>query len=146
MATGTNAQGVIARKNALQVLHSVRFKINWNDAGIATGVGTGVYLPKGALVKGTDVYITTAFNATSTNVLSIGTEASTYTNLATTAQTVSGTPGVKKELIATGLMIVPLAADSQIFYLYTQSGTAASAGVAYVVVYFNVDNDLSVGL
>jgi|SRR6185369_3511278 len=145
MATGTNQQGVLARKNALQVLHSARFKINYNDTGIATGVGTGIWLPAGALIKGTDVWITTAFNAATTNVLSIGTEASTYTNLATNAQTVSGTPGVKKELIATGLAIVPLAADSQIFYLYTQTGTAATAGVAYVVVNYYVDNDRNAG-
>lgn len=141
MATGTSAQGITVRKNSLQVTQTARFKINYNDANIATGVGTGIYLPANALVLRTSVWITTAFNAATTNVLSIGTEASTYANLATSAQTVSGTLGVKKDLIATGLAIVPLAADSQIFYLYTQSGTAATAGVAYVVVEFIVDND-----
>ncbi len=144
MATGTLA--TISRKNALQVVHTARFKMTFNEAGVATGVGTGIWLPQGALIKGTDVWITTAFNAATTNVLSIGTEASTYTNLATNAQTISGTPGVKKELIATGLAIVPLAADSQIFYLYTQSGTAATAGAGYAVVYFVLDNDRNVGL
>lgn len=145
MPTNTNAQGVIARKNALQVLQLARFKINFNDAGIATGAATGIWLPSGALVKGTDVWITTVFNAGTTNVLSIGTEATTITNLATTAQTASGVAGVKKELIATGLALVPLAVDSQISYLFTQSGTVATAGVAYVVVYFVVDNDRNAG-
>jgi hypothetical protein len=36
----------------------------------------------------------------------------------------------------------PLAADAQVFVLYTQTGTAASAGVAYVVIEYVCDNDL----
>jgi hypothetical protein len=39
----------------------------------------------------------------------------------------------------------PLAADSVIYALYTQTGTVASAGAGYVVVEYVLDNDLNVG-
>jgi hypothetical protein len=37
---------------------------------------------------------------------------------------------------------VPLAADSQVFAMYAQTGTAATAGVAYVIIEYVCDNDL----
>jgi hypothetical protein len=139
MATGTAA--TTARQSAEQQVHYLRFTVNYNDAGIATGNGKQ-YLPKGAVIIGTDVVVTTAFNAGTTNVLSIGTEASTYTNIVTTAQAVAGTPGLKANLAPTGLALGPLAADAQVFALYTQTGTVASAGVAVVVIKYIPNNDL----
>jgi hypothetical protein len=141
MATGTAA--TTARQSAEQQVHYLRFTVNWNDTGIATGNGKQ-YLPKGAVIIGTDVNIvTTAFNAATTNVLSIGTEASTYTNIVTTAQAIAGTTGLKQNLAPTGLALVPLAADSQVFALYTQTGTAATAGQAVVIVKYIPNNDIS---
>lgn len=139
MATGT--AGTTARQSAEQQVHYLRFTVNWNDTGVATGNGKQT-LPKGALLIGTDVNIVTAFNAATTNVLSIGTEASTYTNIVTTAQAIAGTTGLKQNLAPTGLALVPLAADSQVFALYTQTGTAATAGVAVIVVKYIPNNDL----
>jgi hypothetical protein len=64
-------------------------------------------------------------------------------NIATSAQTISGTTGLKQNLAPTGTALVPLAADSQVFALYTQTGTAASAGVAVVIVKYIPNNDIS---
>lgn len=139
MATGTAA--TTARQSAEQQVHYLRFTVNYNDTGIATGNGKQ-YLPKGAVIIGTDVVVTTAFNAATTNVLSIGTEASTYTNIVTTAQAIAGTAGLKANLAPTGLALGPLAADAQVFALYTQTGTAATAGVAVIVVKYIPNNDL----
>lgn len=136
----TNTAGSTARNDYSQDVQTLRFKVNYNDAGIATGNGKQ-FLPAGAIVLRTAVLITTVFNAATTNVLSIGFEASTYANLATSAQTISGTAGMKKDLIATGTALVPLAADSQVFALYTQTGTAATTGVAYVVIEYVLNND-----
>lgn len=143
MATGT--LNTTARRNALQVVHTARFKMNFNDAGIATGVATGIWIPQGAIILPSLVEITTAFNAATTNVLSIGFEASTYTNLVTTAQAVAGTAGYKPALSPTGLAIVPLAADQQIYYLYTQTGAVATAGAGYAVISWCLDNDRNSG-
>jgi hypothetical protein len=140
MATGTAA--TTARQSAEQQVHYLRFTVNWNDTGIATGNGKQ-WLPKGAVLVGTDVNIVTAFNAATTNVLSIGIEASTYANIATSAQTISGTTGLKQNLAPTGTALVPLAADSQVFALYTQTGAVASAGQAVVIVKYIPNNDIS---
>lgn len=140
MATGTAA--TTARQSAEQQVHYLRFTVNWNDTGIATGNGKQ-YLPKGAVLVGTDVNIVTAFNAATTNVLSVGIEASTFANIATSAQTISQTTGLKQNLAPTGTALVPLAADSQVFALYTQTGTAATAGQAVVIVKYIPNNDIS---
>jgi hypothetical protein len=139
MATGTPA--TTARQSAEQQVHYLRFTVNFNDTGIATGNGKQ-WLPKGAVIIGTDVNIVTAFNAATTNVLSAGIEASTYANIVTSAQTVSGTPGLKANLPPTGTALVPLAADSQVFALYTQTGTAATTGQAIIIVKYIPANDL----
>lgn len=136
----TNSPGSVARNDYSQDVQTIRFTVRFNDAGIATGNGKQV-LPAGAIILGTDVLVTTAFNAGTTNVLSVGFEPTTYTNLVTTGQAVAGTPGLKQNLIPTGTALVPLAADSQVYALYTQTGTAATTGVAYVVVKYVLNND-----
>lgn len=136
----TNTAGSTARNDYSQDVQTLRFTVRYNDAGIATGNAKQV-LPAGAIVLGSFVQVTTAFNAATTNVLSIGTEASTYTNLVTTAQSVAGTTGLKANLAPTGAALVPLAADSTVYALYTQSGTAATAGVANVVITYVLNND-----
>lgn len=140
----TNTAGSTARRLHQAQLHYIRAVINWNDAGIATAstkqIGT---LPAGALIMGSQVNIETAFNAATTNVLSIGTEATTNTNLVTTAQAIAGTVGLKGPTLApTGLGLARFAADSPVYALYTQTGTAATAGVAVVTIYFTVPNDI----
>ena len=73
----TNTQQTNARQYPYEMVHYVSFTANFNDTGIATGVGKQ-YIPAGSLVLGTDVYIDTAFNAGSTNVLTVG-DATTFT-------------------------------------------------------------------
>lgn len=136
----TNTAGTTARIDYSQDVQTLRFTVRWNDAGIATGNGKQ-FLPAGAIVLGTDCIIATAFNAVTTNVLSAGIEASTYANLLTSAQSISGTLGGKFDNRPTGTALGPLAADSQVFALYTQTGTAASAGLAYIIVKYVLNND-----
>ncbi len=50
MATGT--AGSAARKTHMQVMHTMAFDVNYNDAGIASGVNTGKVLPAGAVISG----------------------------------------------------------------------------------------------
>jgi hypothetical protein len=139
MTTGT--QGSTARRNSVQMVHYLRFIVNYNDAGIGTGVGKQ-WLPAGAIIIGTDVNVITAFNAGTTNPLTVGIESTTYANIAAAASTVSGTTGLKQNISPTGTALVPLAADSQVFVMYAQTGTAATTGQAVVIVKYIPNNDL----
>ena len=139
MTTGT--PGSTARKNALQLVHYLRFTVNYNDAGIGTGVGKQ-WLPAGALIIGTDVYVGAAFNAATTNVVTVGTNATAYNNIVATADVDETTVALTKGIKPTGTALGPLAADTQVFVMYTQTGTAATAGVATVVISYIPNNDL----
>lgn len=137
MTTGT--PGTTARKNALQLVHYLRFTVNFNDAGIAAGVGKQ-FLPAGAVVIGTDVMVSTAFNAATTNVLSVGTVGDTATNI---VNALSVTPaGLTQNAAPSGVVLAPLTADKQVLVTFAQTGAAASAGKAVVVIKYIPDNDL----
>lgn len=137
MATGT--PGSTARRNSSQQVGYLRFSVNFNDSGIAAGVGKQ-WLPAGALIIGADVYVGTAFNAVTTNTLSVGTVGDAATNIIN-AQNV-GAAGLTQNVAPTGAALGPLAADKQVYVTYAQTGAAATAGRATVVVKYVCDNDL----
>ncbi len=139
MATGT--PGSTARQNNAQQVHYLRFAVNFNDAGIASGAPKQ-WLPKGALITGSDVYVGTAFNAATTNVLTVGTNAASFNNIVAGADVDETAIALTKGIKPTGTALGPLAADSQVFASYTQTGTAATAGSAVVVIQYIPNNDL----
>jgi hypothetical protein len=128
----------IARQNHMQVTHYLRKRVNFNDAGVATGVLVGT-LPAGAQIVDCLVNITTVFNAATTNVMNVGTTG-TGAEVATSAVIIAGTAGVKKGVAFYSLGI--MAADTDIWVSYTQTGTAATTGVAYIVIQYVPNNDL----
>jgi hypothetical protein len=130
MPTGT--QGTTARKIHQQVVNVICQDVNFNDAGIATGVATGKYLPAGAILSGTDVLITTTFNAQTTNVLTIGTNGTTANNIVATVTASAG--GITVNLLPTAAALGKLAADAQLYVKYSQTGTAATQGAATFIV------------
>jgi hypothetical protein len=140
MTTGT--PGSTARQRPYQVVHTLRIKLNYNDAGIASGVGKQ-WLPKGAVITSTSVYVGTAFNAGTTNVLTVGTNASAYDNIvAATDVTETAGGAITNAIKPTGTALGPLAADSRVFVTFTQTGTAATTGSAIVLIHYVPDTDL----
>lgn len=133
----SNIQNKPARELELQVVHYLRIKVNFNDAGISAGVAKQ-WLPQGAIIIGTDVHVATAFNGT-TPVLTIGTNATAYDNIvgATFAE---GASGLTQNIAPTGTALGPLAADVRVFAKFT--ATTPTTGVATFIVRFVVDNDL----
>ncbi len=127
-----------ARQSHMQVVHTLRKRINYNDAGVATGVLVGT-LPAGAIIENVSALITTAFNAGTTNVINVGTT-TTGAEVGASAQIIAGTPGQKKltAFLALGVM----AADQDIWVSYVPTGTAATTGVGYITLTFIVNNDL----
>lgn len=120
-----------ARLHHYQMVHYFRKRVNFNDAGIAAGVFIGT-LPAGAMITNLDVRVNTAFNAGTTNALNVGTTA-----LGTQVFTDAATAGHRKPTIPN----LSFAADTDLFVSYVQTGTAATAGQADVVISFAPNND-----
>ncbi|WP_051346511.1 hypothetical protein [Bradyrhizobium sp. th.b2] len=137
----TNTLGTTARKNAAQMVHYLRFAVNFNDAGIAAGVRKQT-LPAGALIIGTDIHVGTAFNAATTNVLTVGSAAGSNADIISGAAANEGATGLTQNIAPSGAMLGPIAADTPVFVQYTQTGTAATAGQATVVIKYIPNNDL----
>ena len=130
-----------ARQNSAQLVHYLRFKVNFGDAG--TGVAVlKQRLPKGALVRRTDVYKTTQWNSATSAALSVGFVGGTGTELVNAAD-VRTAAGLVAGTLSAGAL-VPLAADSQVQASVAFVG-APTAGAAYVVIEYVPDNDLNAG-
>lgn len=110
-----------------------RWRVNFDQANIGTQGIPVVTLEKGAIPLRAYVRIETAFNAGTTNVLVLG-SAADDDGLVTSANAAAGTPGFKA---GTGAELgTELAADTVFYAKFTQTGTAATAGVAEFVVEF----------
>lgn len=136
MATGT--QGQAARELPFQATHYLRKTVTYSDSGISTGISFARYVPAGARILYTTVNIETVFNAATTNVLTVGTNSSSYNDIVASGdvdETVLGATTVLtgcKQLFATDLLPV---------IKYTQTGTPATTGKASVVIVYVPNND-----
>ena len=142
-----------ARVLANQTTVHFRKTVNFNDANIAAGVKIGA-IPAGAFITGIKCYVTTAFNAATTNNLLIGSTAAGGQYLASgvTAGTncVAATTGMQNITAAAGLGFAVTAPTNtptgstgawDVFVSYTQTGTAATAGQdTYVIEYVAADD------
>jgi hypothetical protein len=122
----------IARQTQFQHVHYLRKRVNFNDSAIGTGVVFGT-LPAGAMILTQNVRVSTAFNAGTTNALNVGTAAG-GTQLFTDA----ATAGARSPTIAN----LSFAADTDLFVQFAQTGTAATTGVADIVIAYAPNNDL----
>jgi len=138
MATGT--AGTQARQFDWQAEHYLRKTINYNDSGIGTVDTVKVdILPANAFISRVLVRVGTAFNAATTNVLTVGTNAGSDNNLVAANDVDESTTNTTDVTRGVGLSIT---ADTTVYVRYTQTGTAASAGVATIIVFYVPNNDL----
>lgn len=125
----------IARQCETQQTHYLRRDIAFNTANVASGVLIGT-VPAGSRLMHVRIWVDTAFNAGTTNVLQGGTTG-TGTNLFTSTDAAPATVGVKTPAAAagqsTGLVITQ---DQDLYVSFTQTGTAATTGAATVIVEF----------
>lgn len=128
----------MARQYHTQQTHYIRKRVTFNEAGIATGVVFG-RIPAGALLLRTTIRVVTAFNAATTNVLTVGlsSETTTFDDLVAAAGVNEGAIGTTAVTAASDPAATPLNLVAQ----YTQSGTAATAGEAIIVVEYVPNND-----
>src|ERR1700738_274033 len=106
MTTGT--PGSTARRNSSQQVGYLRFTVNFNDAGIASGVNKQ-WLPAGAIITDTSVYVGAAFNG-GTHVITVRLGGSANTIVAS-GQVTSGSTGLTNAIAPTGNALGPLASD-----------------------------------
>jgi hypothetical protein len=121
-----------ARQLHTQQVHYLRKRVNYNDSAIGTGVVMGT-LPAGAMIVSQNVRVSTAFNAGTTNALNVGTAAA-----GTQVFTDAATAGARSPTIAN----LSFASDQDLYVTYAQTGTAATAGVADIVIGYVPNNDL----
>ena len=133
MPTNTAATVPPPRQDPRQVSNTLKKTVNYNDAGISSGVAFDNSLPLAAFILKVVVEIVTAFNATTTNVLTVGTNSTTYNDIVNAADTNEGAIGVTEVTRALGRSLAATA-DKVVYAKYTQSGTAASAGQAIIVI------------
>lgn len=133
---GTNA--VAPRSTVTQQVPYCRASVSFDTVNIGTAgkvpLGT---LPAGAIVTHALVKITTAFNAATTNVLTVGTAASD-------AALLSGADfdeTVVQTTITFAAAGYTVAVDTPLFIKYAQTGTAATAGAATIIIFFVPNND-----
>jgi hypothetical protein len=139
MATGT--AGTTARRSSLQMVHYLRFDVNYNDTSISTGVPKQT-LPAGAIITSTSVLVTTTFNAQTTNVLTVGTNGTTANNMVASGDVDETTAALTNAIKPTSAALGKLAADVPVYVKFTQTGTAATQGAATVIVHYVPNNDL----
>lgn len=137
MATGTAA--VAARELKIQAAHYLRMTVNYSDTGISTGRPFANYLPSGAVIEEVIVRIVTAFNAATTNVLTVGQNSSSYNDMVAAGDVDETTAGTTKVLRGADLTI---SSDALPYVKYTQTGTAATAGQAIIIIKYIPNNDL----
>lgn len=134
----TNTAATNAREYQTHQLHYLRKTVNFNDSGIATGVKMTHPLPKGAMIVHATARIATAFNSAGTNRLVVGTNSSSFNNVMTSTTAAASTTGGKQSVIGAALSFTQ---DTDVYIKYTAAtGTAATTGVADIVVAYTVDD------
>jgi hypothetical protein len=127
----TGIPGSTARQDPRQVTNTLRWRFTFADPGLAAGILIGT-LPQNAFIISQFLEIVQAFNAGTTNPISLGTVAAAYNNVMAATDNTPGTPGVYSPALAANKYGRGLtqAGDTPIFLKYTPTGGAATTGIA----------------
>lgn len=119
-----------------------RLQINYNDPRISTPQVFGKLL-QNTFVNRIMCEVATAFNASTTNVVTLGVTSPNANELTGAAGVTPGTPGIYDITAAnTRGTAWTSVADVLLYAKYTQTGTAATAGQANCVIEFTPNNDM----
>lgn len=137
----SNVPGNTARDNYEQQTSYIRKTITFADAAAAAnGLPIGM-VPAGVMIKSSSVDVSAAFNAGTANDVTVGTNATAYDNILTSAQVVAGTVGVKRGLPPT-VRVDQITQPTMIYLKTSLTGTAATAGQLTIVIEFITNRDL----
>lgn len=129
----------VNRKVHTQQVHYIAKQVTYSDSGISAGtLEFPARLPPNACIVFAHTWVKTAFNAATTNVLTVGTVSGTANDILTGGD-VDETATVGT--LTKGVGVISSTAEKQIFAKYTQTGAAASAGVAVITIgYIDLNN------
>lgn len=136
MPTNTAAVVPAARQDPRQVVNTLRKTVNFGDAGISSGLAFDNGVPLGAFILRVLVEVVAAFNAVTTNVLTVGFNSTTFNDLVAAGDVDEATVGVYDVVRGLGRGLCA-AADKVPYAKYTQSGTAATTGQAVITLTFD---------
>lgn len=137
----TNIPGSTARQDPRQVSNTLRYRFNFNDPGLSAGVQIGT-LPQNAYIISNQLEIVTAFNAGTTNPITVGTVGAAYNNIQAAGDNggggAGGAVGVYSPTLAANKFGRGLtqAGDTPVFIKYAPTGTAPTTGVGEFVLEF----------
>jgi len=118
--------------NAAGVLSAITATIAYTDTGAVT-IGT---LPAGAQIVDINIDVTTAFNAASTNTVTVGKTGSAAAYVASTSVGSAGRISVATTGVFSAWANVGTSDVDYATVTYSQTGTAASAGAARVTIVY----------
>ncbi len=122
----------IARNDGSQNVHFIGKDITFATPNIGTADSVKVgRIPAGSMICDARVRITTAFNAVTTNVLTVGQNAGSDNDIVAAGELNEGVTGMT--VVLTGAALT-FASDTDIYVRYTQTGTAATAGAASIII------------
>lgn len=125
------------RQGCLPVWHT--YPVAYNTTGISSAILVDTIKASTAnpVIVNVQCSVNTAFNAGTTNVLTVGTSTTANEWLAA-GDITEGTPGFYPASNAVAKF--RLTADTKIYVKYTQTGTAATTGAATVIVSTMAEN------
>jgi hypothetical protein len=124
---------VAPRQYHQRAIHYMTKSVTYSDTGIASGgvVKFNNGLPANAFITETFVKVKAVFNAATTNVLTVGTNGTTNTDIVS-AGDVNEASAIMFNVLGVGVLNTSAALD--VYVKYTQTGTAATTGAADIVV------------
>lgn len=123
-----------------QVVNTIRVSVVFSDSQLTNGKPLGVSLPAGAFVTSAQCYIDTAFNAGTTNPLTLGVSQASANELLASGDITAGMIGIYTNTRGVGDALAA-SANVELYAKYVPTGTAATAGKATFVVQFVPNND-----
>lgn len=149
----TNPPTLPVRSPFTQEIRYFRKVVNYNDANIGSASVPPIFgrLPAGAFITRVQVEIGTPFNAGTTNVLTFGTSLTSANEIVAAADVNEAQVGVTEVTRAYGTTLTggpgigaaapASTSEVNLYAKYTQSGTAATQGVATIVIEYASNND-----
>jgi len=135
-----------ARQNVTQQTNYYRLKINFNDPNISQPQKFGKFL-QNTFISSVSCHVTTAFNAATTNILTIGTNPTTTGEIVAVGganKTINLSSATYQSVTAAGSLGLSTTSDADhtLYAAYSQTGTAATAGAATCIIEFVPNNDM----
>jgi len=134
MTTNTTPSFPPARRDPRQLTNTLKRTVNFTDSDVLQ-FSFQNSLPQGAFITNVLVEVVTAFNAVTTNQMSVGTNTTSFNNIIANGDVAMNSTGVTKVSRGLGRSLTA-AQDTSVFGTITVSGTSATTGTAIILIEF----------